>query len=98
MAGLAPHAENFSFRQLKLVEPTGFGVSREKILRRGVGDADGPRRGFIWTIHGQVAQHRMPRLVIGHIQKDELLEISIQIEYLNASVAPVAPTHLSLAL
>ena len=98
MAGLAPHAENFSFRQLKLVEPTGFGVSREKILRRGAGDADGPRRGFIRTVHGQVAQNRMPRLVIRHIQEDKLLEISIQVEYLNAAVAPVGHIHVAVAI
>src|SRR6266481_3561459 len=98
MTGFAPRAQNFSFWQLNLVEPAGFGVCSEKILRRGVGDADGPWRGFIRPVHGQVAQNRVAHLVIGHIQEDEFLEISIDVKDLNAAVAAIGDIYVVIAI
>src|ERR1700680_1098959 len=40
----------------------------------------------------------MPRLVVGHIQENELLEISVQVEYLNAAVAAIGGVEVAVAI
>src|SRR5438046_3180086 len=69
-AGFAEHADDLAVER-ELVDPPRLLIVREEILRRPVGDADRPRLRLVRTVCRQVAQHRMPALVVRHGDPDE---------------------------
>src|SRR5229473_1196622 len=97
-AGFAEHAEDLSI-QGQLVEPAGLLIDGEEILRRAIGrDAKRPGSTRIRRVWIGVAQCRMPFFVVRHIEPDELLEVAIGIEHLDASISPIGDVHVSLSV
>ena len=97
-AGLAEHAENLAVEG-ELVQSTGLIVDGEQILSWAISrDTERPRWRSIRRVRIRIAQRRMPFLVIGDVEPDELLEAAIRIENLNASIAAVGHVDVALAI
>src|SRR5438270_3992870 len=69
-----------------------------EILGRSNRDANGPRRGLIGASDRHVPKNRVARLVINCIEKNELLEIAIGVEDLNAAVAAIGYVQISITI
>ena len=96
-AGFAEHADDLAVER-HLVDAAGLRVRRVEILRRPVRDADRPRLRLVGRIRVQVAEHRMPLLVVRRVQQDEALEGAVAIEHLDAAVVAIGDVDVVLAI
>src|SRR4051812_7157908 len=97
VTGLAEHADDGAVEG-QLVEPPGFDVRRIEILRRRRRDAQRPGGGFVGGARRQVAEHRMPRLVVRRVEQDDAKVAAVAIEDLNAVVAAIGDVDVVLPI
>src|SRR2546426_730505 len=95
-AGLAEHAENLAVER-ELVQTARLIVDGEQILSRPVSsDTERPRWRSIRRVRIRITECRMPFLVIGDIEPDELLKVPVGIENLNPPIATVGHVDVPL--
>src|SRR3989442_5492200 len=95
-AGLAEHAENLAVEG-ELVQSAGLIVDGEQILSWAISrDTERPRWRSIRRVRIRIAERRMPFLVIGDVEPDELLEVPVGIENLNPPIAAVGHVDVPL--
>ncbi len=95
---LAENPKDLAVRKRKLVNPPRLRIIGEQILRRPIRDANRPRRGLVRHFDRHVAKHRVTRLVVWNSKEDELLEISVSVEDLNAPVTAISNIYVPLSI
>jgi len=95
MPGFTEVPHDFAIKS-KFVNATRLGVRRVQVLCWPLRDANGPRLSLIRRVCGQIAQHGMARLVVGHVEEDEPLKVAVVIENLDAPVTAISDVNVVL--
>src|ERR1043166_955226 len=97
VARLSEHADDLSVER-HLVQPPGLRIRHEQVLRRRLRHAERPRRALVGHGRRPVAEHRMAALVVGRVEEQEVLEVAVGVEHLDAPVAAVGDVDVVVAI